>query len=233
MNTVFFLATICMCIVAVWFIAGSANRRHSHALLLTGTAVILLSTGLYLAIGQPDAVNSAHARTTDVTPRSEPNQSGKAGSISSLLPGLEETLESNPDDGSGWLLLARSYAQLGRTEDAEEAYRKAEALGYGDESFADSLDGTTPAAVRGRVSLAPSARSLVDGSDTVFVIARAPAGSPMPLAVVRKAAGELPFEFVLDDSTSMMQGNSLSATDQVVVTVKVSKSGDALACDGT
>jgi cytochrome c-type biogenesis protein CcmH len=68
----------------------------------------------------------------------------------------------------------------------------------------------------------------VSGSDTVFVIAKAVDGSPMPLAVIKKPASELPFEFVLNDSASMVKGMSVSTAEQIIVTAKISPSGDAL-----
>jgi cytochrome c-type biogenesis protein CcmH len=40
---------------------------------------------------------------------------------------LAQKLASNPDDGEGWIMLARTYNALGRFGDAAAAYAKAEA----------------------------------------------------------------------------------------------------------
>jgi cytochrome c-type biogenesis protein CcmH len=161
------------------------------------------------------------------------------GSVSSLIDGLAERLQSEPDDADGWLLLAKSYKHLGRMDDARSAYERAEILGQSDPAFATSLNdepnGESGAAetssapeIRGRVSLAAQAADSVNSSDTVFVIAKAVDGSPMPLAVIKKPASELPFEFVLNDSASLVKGLSISSASKIIVTAKISPSGDAL-----
>jgi cytochrome c-type biogenesis protein CcmH len=50
----------------------------------------------------------------------------------------------------------------------------------------------------------------------------------MPVAVLRRKAGDLPLAFALDDSTSMAQGRKLSAVRKVIVGARISKSGEAL-----
>ena len=50
----------------------------------------------------------------------------------------------------------------------------------------------------------------------------------MPLAVIKKPASELPFEFVLNDSASLVKGLSISSASKIIVTAKISPSGDAL-----
>ena len=64
-------------------------------------------------------------------------------------------------------------------------------------------------------------------TDTLFVFARAAQGAPMPVAIVRASAKDLPFQFQLDDSHSLMPSNKLSEADEVVVVARISKSGDA------
>ena len=83
------------------------------------------------------------------------------------------------------------------------------------------------ATLRGRVSLSPALAAQVQPGDTVFVFARPAEGPRMPLAIVRRSASELPFEFTLDDSTAMAPGMQLSRFPQVVVVARVSRSGQA------
>lgn len=71
----------------------------------------------------------------------------------------------------------------------------------------------------------------LDGSETVFVAVRRPAGGP-PLAVRRLRADQLPVELTIDDGDAMMAGNNLSSADTVVVVARVSFSGDATPAAG-
>lgn len=61
--------------------------------------------------------------------------------------------------------------------------------------------------------------------DTLYVFARALQGPPMPLAVIKKMAGELPVTVELDDSQSMMPTRLLSSVSEIVVEARVSRHG--------
>lgn len=61
--------------------------------------------------------------------------------------------------------------------------------------------------------------------DTLYVFARALQGSPMPLAVVRRSAGELPLTIELDDAQSMVPNRLLSSVSEIVVEARVSRHG--------
>ena len=80
--------------------------------------------------------------------------------------------------------------------------------------------------VRGTVKLAPALRKEVKPDDTVFVFARAAEGPPLPLAVLRARAGDLPLDFALTDAMAMASGMTVSAFPRVVVTARVSKTGN-------
>jgi len=86
--------------------------------------------------------------------------------------------------------------------------------------------------VRGTVALAADLKKQVKPDDQVFVFARAAEGPPMPLAVMRAKAGDLPLTFALNDSMAMAQGLNVSAFPRIVVTARVSKSGSAKPAPG-
>ena len=87
--------------------------------------------------------------------------------------------------------------------------------------------GPAAARIAGRVELAPGLATRVAPGDTVFVVARAATGPRMPLAVLRRTVAELPFDFDLDDSLSMAPSMRLSNHDRVVVSARISRSGNA------
>ena len=297
-------------------------------IVLIPTAAIML----YQRLGNPAATAVADvAAGHDVSERQ----------IVAMVESLAQRLKERPDDGEGWVLLARSYQALGRFAEAADAYAHADALikddpnllaDYADvlamaqgrrlagkpallveralaidpkqrkalalaatialeeRDFAASLGywrrlaaelptgsdearqvseviaevetaqregkGSTSAsrgkqaqsagvaataaappvasaqpgagAISGRVDLTSALASRVALTDTVFIYARAPEGSRMPLAVLRIPARDLPKDFVLDDSMGMAPGVKLSAAPAVIVEARISKSGNAI-----
>jgi cytochrome c-type biogenesis protein CcmH len=81
--------------------------------------------------------------------------------------------------------------------------------------------------IRGTVRVSEKLRDKLSPGDTVFVYARAAEGPPMPLAVLRRTAGDLPIAFALDDSMAMTPAMTVSAHPRIVVTARVSRSGNA------
>lgn len=67
---------------------------------------------------------------------------------------------------------------------------------------------------------------------TLFVLARAPQGLPMPLAVRRLPASSLPVQVTLDDTLAMAPGANLSSVKEVLVVARISNSGRAIAASG-
>lgn len=85
------------------------------------------------------------------------------------------------------------------------------------------------ASVAGMIKLDPQIANLVSPTDTVFVFARStdPA-QRMPLAILKKQVQDLPLRFTLDDSLAMSPGHGLSSQKTVVVSARISKSGNAM-----
>jgi cytochrome c-type biogenesis protein CcmH len=102
---------------------------------------------------------------------------------------------------------------------------------------ASPAPGPTPAAqtgeavVSGRISIKAGLQG-VSPDDVVFIFARAPSGSKMPLALLRKKVSDLPLDFKLDDSLAMSPAANLSSVSQVVVGARVSKTGQAMPAPG-
>lgn len=92
--------------------------------------------------------------------------------------------------------------------------------------------GQANASVSGTVTLHPSLRASVQPTDTVFIFAQAANGGRMPLAIVQVDVAGLPYRFSLDDSRSMAAGDKLSNHAELVISARVSKSGQATARSG-
>jgi cytochrome c-type biogenesis protein CcmH len=88
------------------------------------------------------------------------------------------------------------------------------------------------AVISGSVSIDPGVKVQIAPTDVVFVYATPTNGQKMPLAIVRKTADQLPFKFVLDDSMAMNPASKLSAHTQVMLKVRISKSGEAMTRSG-
>jgi len=84
-----------------------------------------------------------------------------------------------------------------------------------------------PTGLRGIVRIAPELKGKVAPDDSLFIFARAADGPPMPLAVLRVRARDLPVSFALDDSMAMAPSMRLSGFQRVVVGARVSKSAGA------
>jgi len=93
---------------------------------------------------------------------------------------------------------------------------------------AETNEEISDARIQGSVSLADDMTSEVSANDTVFVFARAASGSRMPLAIIRKQVKDMPFDFTLDDSLAMNPSMKLSSVPEVIVSARISKSGDAM-----
>ena len=88
------------------------------------------------------------------------------------------------------------------------------------------LAGNT-SSLRGRIEVSRKLAERLQPDDTVFVFARAEKGPPMPLAAMKLRARDLPLEFSLDDSMAMAPELALSKFPRIVVTARVSRSGQA------
>ena len=243
MNLALLATALLMTVVAMAFAATplvvTPQRRNSGSVKLSLLAIIVvfgMGIALYGVIGQPELSNvRAESTASGMTSMSaqQANAGDKVGSVTSLLNGLEARLAENPDDAKGWLLLAQSYDHLGRSDDARPAYEKAAALGLTDAALEDRLRNEPSATelrtaeVRGRVSVAGGVAERVSPDDVVYIIAKTN-NNPMPLAVLRRSAAELPLDFVLNDENSMVQGGGISSADTVTISARVSRTGDAL-----
>lgn len=234
MIVVFIAAAVAMGLLAFCFLAAPL-WKNKRQLGIVGAALFipLFTSGMYLVVGSPQAAGT-HPPNYTVT-RAKPGASTpdkSVGSVASMVDGLAQRLKANPEDAKSWLLLARSYKHLQRIPEALDAYQHAASLGQYDEEFAEMLDSPVQpeaagAQIFGHLELAREPGQIVLPTDTVFIFARAVEGPPMPVAVLRRPASELPMDFLLNDSQAMSADTKLSNFDRVVVTARISRSGVA------
>ncbi|BAP57549.1 TPR repeat containing protein [Thioploca ingrica] len=89
----------------------------------------------------------------------------------------------------------------------------------------NSATATTATQIKVEVRLDPTLQAQVKPTDTVFIYARASQGPPMPLAIVKKSASELPTQVTLDDSMAMVPAMKLSNFQEITVLARISSSG--------
>ncbi len=86
-----------------------------------GLGLPALVVGLYVKLGTPESLKP-HAAAEPGSHALTPQQ------IQAMTDKLAERLQSNPDDGEGWLMLGRSYTTLGRYPEAAAAFGRATTL---------------------------------------------------------------------------------------------------------
>ena len=82
--------------------------------------------------------------------------------------------------------------------------------------------------IEGRVEVDPKLAGKIAPGDTVFILARDPDGSRMPLAALKLTGADLPKSFALSDAMAMSEATTISKAKRIVVEARVSKSGNAI-----
>ena len=116
------------------------------AIAVSVAAIVLSRDGMNpRAQGQlPDSgislatVESVATRLRPAAPTAQ--STSQVASVPSLVDGLKRRLESDPDNASGWALLAQSYAYTGQAELAEQAMARAVDLGLDETDLKQRVD---------------------------------------------------------------------------------------------
>ncbi|MDQ6646465.1 MAG: tetratricopeptide repeat protein [Pseudomonadota bacterium] len=210
---------------------------------------------------EPQAARDAYDRALKLEPNNAEAMIGWAESDSMLsdqhlidgraLALLKRAVLLHPDSQRGLWLLGIGNYQHGNYADAAAIWRllqpqlepgsavaqavaeqivKADARAGG--TAAPAVTTSTAAALEVDVTLSPSLHSKLAPGDTLFVYARTPTGSPMPLAVARLDAATLPVKVTLDDAMAMTPSMKLSSVKQVFVGARISHAGQPVARPG-
>lgn len=214
----------------------------------------------YLANDRPADAARALARAVELQPRN-PDLLAQAAEARALarpdrrfdteaLDMLRRALEMDPAHQRAAWFLGVAQRQAGQPADAARTWEAL--LSRVDEStgaalraqiqsaradaglppLADAPAAKAAGAIRVTVDIAPDLRSRLPAGATVFVIARAPAGPPMPVAVERVKLADLPATVELDDADAAMPTRRLSQVGRVEVIARASATGSANAAAG-
>ena len=169
---------------------------------------------------------------------------------------LKRAVLLQPDSQRGLWLLGISDFQQGQYRDAAATWRLLQPqLDPGSQvaqavaaqiAAADARAGDAPAGASSetstavaqgatlqvRVSLAAALKNKLAAGDTLFVYARAAGGPPMPLAVAKLDASQLPTSVTLTDAMAMTPAMKLSSVPRVFVGARISHSGQPIAQPG-
>jgi cytochrome c-type biogenesis protein CcmH len=101
------------------------------------------SSVLYWSLGNPVAMTHPAAGGLTASAGEADDSRAMEEGLNTLIERLRQRLEQNPDDGTGWTLLARSYMVMERYAEAVPVFEKAVALNPNDASlladYADAL----------------------------------------------------------------------------------------------
>jgi len=87
---------------------------------VVGVLLPAMAIGLYLTLGTPAALTGKDSPSAD-----DASHAMTPERIEGMVRNLAERLKANPEDGEGWLMLAKSYGAMGRFGEASEAYAQA------------------------------------------------------------------------------------------------------------
>lgn len=164
---------------------------------------------------------------------------------------LKQAVQADPANQRGLWLLGISQFQHDQYADAAATWRRLQPLLEPGSTVAKAVTeqiavaearaggkpDATPATAPGprlnvHLELAPALRDKLKPGAALFVYARAEHGPPMPLAVARLDASQLPTTVTLTDAMAMAPQMALSSTDKVTIGARISASGQAIAQPG-
>ncbi len=211
-----------------------ASRAFARALqLMPGDAQILVDQADMLAMQQGGKLQGEPLRLIEQALHNDPSN------LKALA--LAGTAAFDRKDYAlaiGYWGRARAGAPQGSefARSLEQSIADARAAGGGSVASAATTASAAAAggaaSISGRVSVAPALAARVTPGDTLFVFARAAEGPRVPLAILKRSAAELPLDFRLDDSMAMSPDLKLSGFANVVISARISKSGDAMPQSG-
>ncbi len=107
---------------------GAPGSRNLALPALIAATVVISAFALYKTLGSPDMPNRPYAGRNIGAEIAARQGQLERREVLQLTAKLIESLEKNPDDHKGWMLLGRTYLTIDEFEDALEAFRRATEL---------------------------------------------------------------------------------------------------------
>lgn len=230
-----------------WFMLGKTNmalQRYNKAVLAFENLRELVGDQVQVLIHLSDAKamlngGSMAGEPTELIEKAlelEPNNlialwltamaTEERGDYKKALPLFQRLLSRlGEDPGSAEkvrLMITKLSEQLGL--DAKEQLAKAETQA--------SEAPASVARLKLLVKLDDKFAATVNADDTLYVLAKAINGPPMPLAVVKKKVSDLPLTIELDDSMAMLPQARLSSFSEVKLIARISPSANPIQQSG-
>ncbi len=101
----------------------SGSSRRPRTALVLGLCLPAAVAALYFTIGEPSVLEGKGKQAS-----ADGSHALSQEQIIGMVERLSEKLQANPNDGAGWLMLARSYSVLGRFPESAAAYGRAVGL---------------------------------------------------------------------------------------------------------
>jgi len=98
----------------------AAIEHSPRVALLLALVLPTAAIGLYIALGEPRALSGVPAVAAQTEGHSVGNEQ-----MAAMAASLAKRLEAAPENAEGWVMLARTYAFLGRKDDALNAFAQA------------------------------------------------------------------------------------------------------------
>ena len=112
------------------------SLTHARDAWLYAAIVAFVAASIYWVIQPAQSSSSDSTRFENSSiPSTATTKREKTVSVGDLIGGLERRLEESPNDGKGWLLLAKSHDHLGNTAAAWSSYARAKELGSSDDAL--------------------------------------------------------------------------------------------------
>ncbi|MEM5549682.1 c-type cytochrome biogenesis protein CcmI [Pseudoalteromonas neustonica] len=137
---------------------------------------------------------------------------------------FEMLLNSMDEQDSRYNMIAQRIAEIDQNIAAKNTQ-----ITPVEKSFAA---GTETSNISVTIELAPQLIANLPEKGTLFVFAKAASGPAMPLAVVKLTQYSFPLQVQLSDNNSMVEGLTLSSTEQIILTARISKDASVMPSSG-
>lgn len=214
----------------------------------------------YLSLGRFREARDGYIKVLELGGESAPTYASLADASALLANGeitseaaeyIQKALALDPNSQQALWLAGLGAMQQGNKEQASSYWQRllnllddlpeqqqelrqimAESLGENNTNQTAGSDAAIAVALKVEVNLSEELTKQANPDDIVFVFAKAKQGPPAPLAVKRLTVADLPATLVLNDNDAMVSQLKLSAFEDVVISARVSKSGQPVAQAG-